>query len=258
MDQTELIHNTDWDTLIILDACRFDMFKEVYKQYVYGDLQMVESPAGATHEWLKKTFNEFHDCTVYSAHPGINSKDFEVFGYQPNLHFLEIKDLWEEGWDNIIGGSDAGSINKRVMNDIQNKEWHGRNILWYMQPHFPWLGETRIPTKEFEERGVREWDREAYMDLRNGKFDREFVRKAYEDNIRYVMKYVNQISHRIRGKIIVTSDHGELLMDDGLPEDKQFGHFDDLHSIRPELREVPWLELQLSRRKPYTRQVGMR
>lgn len=28
--QKRLIHETDWDTLIVLDACRYGYFKEVY------------------------------------------------------------------------------------------------------------------------------------------------------------------------------------------------------------------------------------
>lgn len=244
LDQFKLIHETDWNTLIILDACRYDFFNEIYSDYLKGDLQKVESPAGATHEWLKVMFKEQYPYTIYSGHPGVNSKDFEVFGYQANLHFAEIKDLWDDGWDNIMGGSPANIINEEVEKDIKVGNWKGKNILWYMQPHFPWFGETRIPPVEFKDRGVREWDRQAYKDLKCGRYDKEFVQQAYKDNIRYVMEYVVQISEQLEGTTVVTADHGELLMDNNVPVDFQFGHYHRLHAMRPELREVPWLVLK--------------
>ena len=237
--QYDLIHKNDWATLIILDACRYDKFCEVYS----GKCSAVTSPAGATHVWLQRMFKTYYPCTIYSGHLGINSLDFEVYGYRARDHFIEVKDVWRDSWDNIIGGSHPQQLNNAVLQDIEKGDFKGKNILWYMQPHFPWLGKTRIPLKEFEDRGVMEWDREAYGDLKEGKYDKDFVNKAYTDNIRFVMDYVNEVVDKLKGKVIITSDHGELLMDKGLPKYKQFGHFQDMHSQRKELREVPWVEI---------------
>lgn len=40
-----------WDYLIILDACRFDVFEEVYDDFLEGRLRKVESVGSSTPEW---------------------------------------------------------------------------------------------------------------------------------------------------------------------------------------------------------------
>lgn len=54
--QKELIRETDLDVLIILDACRHDYFKETYRNYLEGDLKMVNSEGGNTLMGLRETF----------------------------------------------------------------------------------------------------------------------------------------------------------------------------------------------------------
>ena len=77
MRQTNLIYNTDWDVLIILDACRYDIFHEVYKETLgnLGSLKKVISPATHTMQWLNETFNEkkFDDVIYIAGNPFINS-----------------------------------------------------------------------------------------------------------------------------------------------------------------------------------------
>jgi len=227
MDQIDLIHQTDWKNLIILDSCRFDLFSDIYSNYFNGALQCVDSPAGSTHEWLRKVFPNFYDSTMYSAHPAVNNEDRETLGYQANMHFLNV--------NHLVGDYGAGEINKRILNDIHGQQWHGRNIIWYNQPHLPWLGKTRA-------------DLAIYEDLRNGVWDREFVVKAYKENLQYVLRYVHQLVNRLWGKTVITSDHGELLLDENLPPTKQFGHCQELYQFRCELREVPWLEIDKPKR----------
>ena len=51
------IWGTNWKYLIILDACRYDYFEKVYRNYLdQGILERVFSPAGGTLEWLTLTF----------------------------------------------------------------------------------------------------------------------------------------------------------------------------------------------------------
>jgi hypothetical protein len=38
VDQRKLIHTVPWDTLILLDACRYDAFTQIYGEYLTGDL----------------------------------------------------------------------------------------------------------------------------------------------------------------------------------------------------------------------------
>jgi len=63
----------------------------------------------------------------------------------------------------------------------------------------------------------------------------EGSRKAYENNLRIVLHYVNELIKNLHGKIVITADHGELLGERG------YGH--PMRRRFPELIEVPWLEI---------------
>ena len=69
------------------------------------------------------------------------------------------------------------------------------------------------------------------------------VKKAYEENLRFVLKYVKELVEFIpSGKIVITADHGELLGEDG-----KYGHPGNFR--HPKLLEVPWLEIDKGRKK---------
>lgn len=71
--QRKFIHGEDWDILIILDACRYDVFEKVHGTYLDGELKKVRSEGSETREWLKKTWVDKYDLSYYSANPYVNS-----------------------------------------------------------------------------------------------------------------------------------------------------------------------------------------
>lgn len=58
------------------------------------------------------------------------------------------------------------------------------------------------------------------------------LRKAYEENLHWVLKHVSDLISEVNGRIVITSNHGELLGEYGM-------HFHMNVSI-PRLRIVPW------------------
>lgn len=62
------IHEEDWDYLIVLDACRYDKFKESYPDYLDGELRKVWSRASSTQPWLGKTFPDEYDFCCKGAY----------------------------------------------------------------------------------------------------------------------------------------------------------------------------------------------
>jgi len=59
----------EWDNLLILDACRYDMFE---KQWNFGgELRRVRSPASWSWGFLKESFagRELHDTVYITANP---------------------------------------------------------------------------------------------------------------------------------------------------------------------------------------------
>jgi hypothetical protein len=72
------------------------------------------------------------------------------------------------------------------------------------------------------------------MDAIRRKIGVKGLRNAYKLNLELVLKYVKEIIHFLSGKIIISSDHGELL-----GEDNQYSH--TYGSLEPLLLEIPWL-----------------
>jgi hypothetical protein len=60
------IMDQNWDNLIILDACRYDIFKKICD--IEGDLRCVRSMGSNSWEWVRKNLagKQFYD-TVYES-----------------------------------------------------------------------------------------------------------------------------------------------------------------------------------------------
>lgn len=133
-----------WDYLIVLDACRFDYFEELYERYLEGSLEKRVSPIPAsssfpTKEWCEKVFGDrYHEDIVYvSGHPGINSKtgwgDFAVKG-----HVYKVIDVWDWGWGENMLTVHPKSVTKAAI-EAKEKYPSKRFIVHYMQPHAPFV-----------------------------------------------------------------------------------------------------------------------
>jgi len=142
----------DWDLLVILDACRFDFFKDLYtKKYKHlgGDLKKAISPATFTPVWLNKIFKGFYDDIVYvSSQPYVNSKTEAVdrygFKFDAKKHFFKIIDVWKWGWVDQLGTVPPRFINEAFLKarDVYKNK---RFILHYLQPHGPYISRNYIP-----------------------------------------------------------------------------------------------------------------
>ena len=80
--------DADWDVLLILDACRFDLFSDVID--IPGDLRRVHSLGSSTEEFLRANFaNEtLHDTVYVTANP-------QERMHLPENVFHETVRVWE-------------------------------------------------------------------------------------------------------------------------------------------------------------------
>ena len=227
-------------TLIILDACRYDYFREVYRQYLDGYLRPVRSPASCTGRWLRTVFVVFgdwlSDVKLFSAHPRINSKGIAVRGFSVRDYFRgQIIDVWDWGWDWELGTVHPDTVVKAVLDEGLGD----RNIIWFMQPHLPYIGETKLLVPKEVIKGKMAGRFLTRM-LRTGRISRQYLTQAYRDNLALALKAVKKLLAQVgelRGRWVVTSDHGELLGEHGVTLHPSYL---DL----PEQRIVPWLELK--------------
>lgn len=278
MTQPEMqdIHGTDWDYLIVLDACRYDIFKEEYPEFLEGELSKKKSRGAATPEWLWKTFDSRYRYNYISANPYINSAglslDQLVGGvdeeWDARQKFQNIIDSWAEDWD-----EDLGTVHPEKLTDtaLELLEYE-KTIIHYIQPHRPYIsGNDRehswAPKEEIEgqEKSVKRkvfdttrpfWDPvfkrlpyriqskiKSALGMGNS-FEKlvraegaDQVKQYYRQDLKLALKQVKRFVEQVEGKVVVTADHGELL-----GENNEWGHY--IGGTEPELLEVPWLEVK--------------
>jgi hypothetical protein len=240
--QEELIHGGDWDNLIILDACRYDYFEQEYPNFLEGKLSKLRSPASWTYAWLSKMFGGKYDIKFYSAHPGVNSRGVgRNMGYVGADHFKDIVDVWDFGWDGELGTVHPKTLTDVVLKDLKSGKTGEKNIIWYVQPHAPWIGKTKLA-------GFRkDWNDKTTLDdisekISNGEISLSEFRQAYRDNLRLALECVADLVPHLKGKTVVSADHGELLGEWGYCTHPSF-------FIHKDLRTVPWLEVSRSKVK---------
>ncbi|PTD94344.1 hypothetical protein C9439_03360 [archaeon SCG-AAA382B04] len=132
------IFEESWDILIILDACRFDFFREIYQDYFSGELEKRKSRGSNTGEWLTKTFTDKYDLTYISSNPYVNSFGLTLSECNPKFsydwkatnHFSHTIDVWLDGWDESIGTVHPHEVNMAYF-ESQNKDKNKKNPSLY-------------------------------------------------------------------------------------------------------------------------------
>jgi len=219
----------EWDNLIILDACRYDYFKDEYSKYLKGRLNKKNSLGGTTEEWLRKNFDKKNDIVYISANPFINN--LKRKGQFWSSNFYKVVSLWNLAWDEELGTVKPERMVKEA-NKIIKKYPSKRKIIHFIQPHTPYITKS----KEFND----SINFSALFPDKTIKNKLGEVKKAYRENLRAVLKELKELN--LEGKTVISSDHGELLGEHGL-----FFHLKGVYF--KELVEVPWLIINQNKNK---------
>lgn len=243
----DIINDIKWKYLIILDACRYDYFAKLYKNYFSEDKVVsfvkLKTYARDTREWLHKNFDgkKYDDIIYISANPLINSKGIlpKKRAFDARKHFYKVIDVWDYGWKNGVVPPDE--VNKAVIvakGIYKNK----RFIIHYVQPHEPYVNydcnyspqqmfgfysdfKTKINNillkfishetlwKLLKKYPIVKttWGMRKIWETGG----RQAIQKAYENNLRYVLSHVSNLVNHLNGIKVITADHGELLGEDG-------------------------------------------
>jgi len=230
IDQEPLVLAQDWDYLIILDACRYDTFEEVNN--IPGTLIPVWSPGSRTPKWVEKVFvdgSKWKDIVIVSGCQ-FTARLSDIFKHHRNSLL--------EDWDDKANTISAKNINRATI-EILEQFPNDKMIIWYMQPHVPFIGKTRIGHDT-----LQLLEKEVLLIrgmVRHFQHDVEYVYNAYKENLEYVLDYVKKLLPHLSGKVIITSDHGNGFGELGY----YFGHEDG--SLNHEcVRLVPWLEVDMN------------
>jgi len=231
---THYVNRWNWDILIVLDACRPDYFKKVND--LRGRFIELEVESCDTLTWLTMNFPDKYPYIYVSGNPYCNNK-IKVGDFLGGEHFKKVIDVWKWGWDEELTTVPPCEVTRSALPYICRE----RTIVHYMQPHFPSIGKVKIT---FEA-----WRPDPLNIVIEGKTypvrlpPVSLVREAYEENLRIVLDEVkcNLLPKIPRDrKVIITSDHGELLGEYGF-----FFHpvIDD-QRIKHILGHIFWFEVQ--------------
>lgn len=239
----------DWDNLILLDACRYDLFKEctTFK----GDLSREVSQGYNSWDFIQENFEgrQLHDTVYVTANPHVELLDEDVF-----YTIESVLDKWDPQTGTVLP-QDVTEAATNAQDEYPNK----RLIVHYMQPHMPHLGET---AKGYDEKvGVSGWDQFLFHEelgrkkegtslfqlYHQGQVSRSELIQSYKETLKIAESHVKELVNELTGKTVVSSDHGENL--GGSPYGISLtGHTQE----SKECRFVPWLELPFDERKSIT------
>lgn len=245
--------------LIVLDACRFDAFDQLIDDRLDGRLTQVWAAGRWTADYAKRTWTGFDDLTYLSSIPVFSDFYFELRGddYRPSDHLKSVVPLWDDQWDPVLGTVPPEAVTDAALGYRSHHD-HPRLVVHYAQPHVPYIGETRLtPDDEFysdsavKEGGIRhllaeDLDRPTqriYRQIQAGRISDAELRQAYVDNLAHVLEEVTRLVRHLDCPVVITSDHGEHLGEDG-----RYLHEADSSSVR----RVPWFVVDESetREKP--------
>ena len=233
-----------WDNLLILDACRYDMFAA--QASLPGSLERRISRGSHTREFLAGNFGgrNLFDTVYVTASPQLHRWSEEI-----DARFHHVIDVWRaDGWDD-----DHGTVLPETVNEYARAAHERfpdkRLIVHYLQPHYPFIdAESTLNARTFGADGGGGAD--VWGELMRGTLDVSAgdVWGAYRRNLDRVLPAVAALLEELPGLTVVTSDHGNMVGERARPVPiREWGHPPGIHT--PELVEVPWLVYDEGRRK---------
>lgn len=245
--RTADLRDRDRCVLVILDACRYDYFEDVFGPLLAGEMTPVKSVAHDTFEYLQRVWPGDHDVHYVTGAVPINSEymaereQFHLYdGYQPKHHLSTIDDVWKDAWDPTLGCCPPEPVTDAALaaRDEPNLVVH------YQQPHTPYVGTERELGHTNNESAHPErgepvdkpiWDR-----VHSGEISDERLHELYRSNVERVAGEVCRLVDELEDRqVVITADHGEALGEYGVYAHPRW-------PSHPHVRTVPWVEAELT------------
>jgi hypothetical protein len=238
----------DWDNLLILDACRYDMMKDI--DLGDGVLDYRWSPGSHSTEFV-----EFHtdaqpldDIVWVTANPWVSKHREKIF---------KVIDLWDSSWDDKLQTVLPEAM-REVALEAEGEYPNKRLIIHFMQPHYPFIGEfgqTVLPNQgTFTGDGMIKTHTESdhiWNQLQAGTVSKGEVWKGYTENLNIVFPIAQHLCNNLSGRTVITADHGNELGKRAIPVPiRIYGHPYGLRTKN--LVKVPWVVFEGKERKTIT------
>ncbi len=227
--QRELMADTDWRTMIVMDACRYDTLADIAPGFMEPP-ECVDSQAHCTIRWYRRHWDsDYKDTVLITAHPIIGCTFVKTTCHFAAKIWIE-KETPAESIDWILPENTL-----KCMPDIIKQYPDKKYLIHLVPPHLPFIGKSGIVFQKQELgwgiTGAAMYKAAMAYAKRNGW---NKLREYYRENIQVSLAAIQKYLGVLKGPIIITADHGELL-----GEDNRYGH----QGKHPQLQEVPWAQV---------------
>lgn len=221
----------EWDTLVLLDACRYDDFAAVHD--LPGELEYRISRGSHTVEFLTGNFagRELLDTVYVTASPQLSFKNIDA-------QFHAVDNVWDgSGWDEELGTVRPETMAERALAAAERYP-NKRLVVHFIQPHYPFIQDVDLFAGSLKDSGVLDiWGRQMRGDRETSP---EALRAAYRRNLVVALPAVRTLLETVPGRTVVTSDHGNMFGERAFPVPiREWGHPPGIYT--EPLVKVPWL-----------------
>lgn len=230
----ESIWDQDWDVLVILDACRYDVFSEHYEgSDWYRSLDSTMSVGSASPEWMDKTFApEYSDQMANTAYVTGNPYSAD---HIPKHELGLLDEVWRYVWDDELGTIHPEPLTNQAVTHYRSGEYD-RLIVHYMQPHWPYITDPIMYGFDPEHITGKGQTENPFDRQNRGNLSREKHLERYGANLEYLVDHVRDVLLQSidANTVVLTADHATLFGEYGLYKHPAWVPLS-------KLRRVPWV-----------------
>lgn len=229
----------DWDNLIILDACRYDYFKELKGKIpnIEGELEKRERNLTRNVQFFDRKFRDMEDAFLHTGWHGPSTNYYEDNlyeytcidkHYRADEHFKKVLFSSEPILDEEKNICDP----EPLVDIFEEEEKAERNVYMITQPRQPYIGAIRMNMVKIHG-GMY-----GYLNEKPPEENSQLatlLRRGYRHNLIKGLYHLARLLPKLEGKIVITSAHGENLGENG-----KWGHSE----LTEEVRASPYLKVK--------------
>lgn len=216
------------DNFIILDACRFDLYKNIVGCHKYRC-----SLESNTYGYVRENYSQgdFSDTVYVTGNPHFSPEIFhEITGRYPSDVFHEVYHTYDTDWSD----EKSTCLPKALIRDAKSARRlfpEKKLVIHFMQPHYPFV-ESELDNKGHTP-SLSDSETSVWEDVMLGEVSHEQAIAGYEANLEFIIEQITDFIENLEGRTVVTSDHGNYTGENGL-----YGHPEGYRAEA--LRKVPW------------------
>lgn len=230
------VFEEEWDNLVILDGCRYDLISE--EQFQDGNVNFRWSGGADSEEFLEYNVEgrTLENVVWVTANPFVADYTDSIF---------KVVNLWDSHWDEELETVPPDVVAEETR-EIAQEYPQKRLIVHFMQPHYPFLNEKRNQLPDYRTftghgRIVKDKRDSIWELLERGDVNKREVFEAYRENFELVLPIALDLIKDLNGRSVLTSDHGNAFGERAFPIPlRVYGHKKG-YRMRCLIR-VPWIK----------------